>query len=592
MRRPLAEGAVTIGRPIATVRAYVLDRDARARADGRCRRALPRRPGARARLSRPPGADGGALLPDPFEASRRAPLPHRRPGALAPRRHAEFLGRHDDQVKVRGFRIEPGEIEAALLRHPQVREAAVGGARRGRAGDRAWWRTTWSRRARSRRRPSCAPSCARACRSTWCPPAFVPLAALPLTANGKLDRRALPAPERRRRPAEAGHVRAAHARSRRLLAGIWAEVLGRRAGRRRTTTSSTSAGIRSLAMQLLSRIRQRFGVELPLRDPLRGAHAGRAGARDRRGAARGAGRPAPPLAPVPRGRAPLPLSFAQQRLWFLDRLSPESPLYNIPVRLRLARAARAGGARRRRSPRSCAATRRCAPVRRRWTASPVQVIAPPWPVALPLVDLTRPRRRAARRPSWRGCAPRRRAGRSTSPAARCCGPACCAWRRRSTRSSSPCTTSSPTAGPRGCWSRELTALYAAALAGAPSPLAELPVQYADFAVWQRAWLAGRCWRRQLAYWRERARRSSRGAASCRSTGRARRCRASAAASATLRAAGGGDGGATPAARRRGGDPLHAAPRRLRGAPRARHRRGGPAGRHAGRRPHRGRRSRG
>ena len=161
----------------------------------------------------------------------RAALPHRRPGA-PPRQTAtsSTSGRIDHQVKIRGFRIELGEIEAALARHPAVREAVVV-AREDAPGRQAAGRL---RRRRAIRRPiwstNCARSCARGCRSTWCPPHFVALDALPLTANGKVDRKALPAPDGERR----GGTRSRGSRLRHateeMVAGVFRAVLDR-AGR-------------------------------------------------------------------------------------------------------------------------------------------------------------------------------------------------------------------------------------------------------------------------------------------------------------------------------------------------------------------------
>ena len=150
----------------------------------------------------------------------------------------EFLGRADQQVKLRGFRIEPGEIEAALVRH------------------RVWRRRWWSRARSAReqaagglcggggdgRRPMrlrCARMWRRACRSTWCRPRIVVLERLPLTPNGKLDRAALPAPE----VTPAGMRRGRARRRRRCCAGCSPRCWGS-SGSASTTTSSRSAAIR------------------------------------------------------------------------------------------------------------------------------------------------------------------------------------------------------------------------------------------------------------------------------------------------------------------------------------------------------------
>ena len=242
-----------------------------------------------------------------------------------------------------------------------------------------------------------------------------------------------------------------------------------------------------------------------------------------------------------------------------------------------------------------AATRRCAPPspRRDGRAGAGRRGRPPRS-PLPLVDLSglpaAPREaeaRAARRE-------RGRAGRSTSRAGRSCAPPCCGWRRAEHAvAARPCTTSSPTAGRWGCWSRELAALYGAFAPGRPSPLPELPIQYADFAALAAAaGSRGEVLEAQLAYWRERL------------AGRAGRCELPAdrprpavqsyrgARSAVRPAA---PGSRPRCARSAGGEGatlfmvLLAA---FAGAPRALHRPGGPRRRLAGRRPRPRARSRG
>ncbi|MFJ1601186.1 amino acid adenylation domain-containing protein [Streptomyces sp. NPDC088261] len=236
----------------------------------------------------------------------------------------EYLGRTDDQVKVRGFRIELGEIEAALLAHPSVAQAAVT-VREDRPGDQ---------RLVGYLVPAGGPAgvdtagLRRQVRGVlpeyMVPSALVVLDALPLTVNGKLDRRALPAPDHR--PTDSGR-RPATVREE-LLCSVFAEILG-------VPTVGVDdnffelGGHSLLATRLVSRVRSVLGAEVPIRTlfeaPTPAALAERVTS---------SGTRRPPLVPVERGER-VPLSFAQQRLWFLGELEGPSATYNIPVALRL-----------------------------------------------------------------------------------------------------------------------------------------------------------------------------------------------------------------------------------------------------------------
>ncbi len=403
----------------------------------------------------------------------------------------EFLGRIDAQVKLRGFRIEPGEVEAALLEAPEVREAVVVVREDapGRArlvayvvpADGAEPGTGELRARLSARLPE-----------HMVPGAFVVLEQLPLTVAGKTDRRALPAPE----PGAGAEDAVPGTATEEVLAGIWAEVLGvERVG---VESDFFELGGHSLlAAQVVSRARQAFGVEVPLRTlfeaPTPAALAGRVDAlRSRGGAA------APPIEPAPREGA-LPLSFAQQRLWVVDRIEPGSAAYNMPFALRLrgeldAAALRASIgelARRHETLRTVFGER---------GGVPVQVILPAAPAALRTVDLRGLRdaveeaRRLADEEALR-------------PFDLARGPLLRSTLLRLDEDDHVLLLTLHHVVSDG-WSmrvlvREVSALYAAFSRGEPSPLPELPVQYADFAVWQRAWLSGETLDAQVGFWKEK-----------------------------------------------------------------------------------------
>ncbi|MEV7770270.1 amino acid adenylation domain-containing protein [Kitasatospora sp. NPDC086791] len=230
----------------------------------------------------------------------------------------DFLGRTDEQVKIRGFRIEPGEIEAVLTAHPQVDRAAV-------LPDEDGLRLVAYVVTDGRPDPADLRAFVAArLPGHLVPAAVVPLDTLPLTANGKLDRRALPAPDF----TTGGSGRAARTPREEILAGLFAEVLG-------LDTVGVDddffalGGHSLLATRLLSRIRAVLGAEPGIRDvfeaPTVAGLAARLDTAERR------------LAPTAVRERParIPLSFAQRRLWLIDRMEGPSALYNVPLALRL-----------------------------------------------------------------------------------------------------------------------------------------------------------------------------------------------------------------------------------------------------------------
>ncbi|WP_051107884.1 non-ribosomal peptide synthetase [Actinomadura atramentaria] len=302
-------GAPPIGRPIPGVRVYVLDAALRLVPPGVVGELYVGGAGVARGYLRRFGLTAERFVADPFgpPGSRMY-----RTGDLARWRNGEleFAGRADDQVKVRGLRIEPAEVEAVVTAHPAVRRAVVL-ARDGRLVAYAASRATPAelRRHTARRLPAAMV------------PSFVVLDELPLSPNGKIDRAALPEP----RPAAGG--RAARTPQEEILCALFADVLdvpdvGADDG------FFDLGGHSLLAARLVARVRGALCVELPLRavfeDP---APAGLA---RRLAGARPAG---PPLAAR---TGPAPLSPAQRGLWFLNRLDPASPAYNVPCALRLA----------------------------------------------------------------------------------------------------------------------------------------------------------------------------------------------------------------------------------------------------------------
>ncbi|MFF1379058.1 amino acid adenylation domain-containing protein [Streptomyces sp. NPDC058308] len=314
-----------IGRPIGNVHTYVLD--------GGLSPVPPGVPGelyvagagvTRGYLNRP-GLTAGRFVADPYgpPGSRMY-----RTGDLTSWNDdgtLRFLGRVDDQVKLRGFRIELGEIEAALAACPGVRAAAAV-IREDRPGDRrligyivadGGVDVSRVKKTVAARLPD-----------HMVPAAVVTLDELPLTPNRKLDRKALPAPDY---SGTAGLSRAPRDVREEILAALFADVLG--VGQVGVEESFFDLGGHSLlVMRLIGRIRAALGVDLVIRD-LFAAPTVAALARVVEATSNPVVRPA--LTPAPRPRH-MPLSFAQRRLWFLNRLEGPSATYNVPVVLRLS----------------------------------------------------------------------------------------------------------------------------------------------------------------------------------------------------------------------------------------------------------------
>ncbi|HEX8150237.1 MAG TPA: amino acid adenylation domain-containing protein [Pyrinomonadaceae bacterium] len=487
--------AVPIGRPIANTRLYILDPYLRPVPAGVAGELYVNGAGlARGYLNRP-ALTAERFIPDPFSREPGERMYHT--GDLArylPDGNVEFLGRADHQVKVRGYRIELGEVEAALSRHEGVRRCVVAARDDGAGGQRIVAYLV----AEAGRTPTAfelREFMQKSLPEYMVPSAFVTLDELPVTPNGKVDRRALPAPGDGAAPADRSGA-APRTPTQEIVAGLWGHLLGaERVGAR--DDFFELGGHSLLATQAVSRVREVFGVEVGLRALFEAPTVEGFAAEVERAMGEQEGLRAGQITPAPRDAAP-PLSFAQQRLWFLHRLAPESPLHNIPVTLRF------------RGPLDVAAlertvnevVRRHEVLRTRFTTAarePVQTIDPHLRVALARLDLSgmpeaereaESRRLAeeeARRPFDLAAGPLLRLA---------------LLRLADEEHLLLCTIHHIVSDgwSMGVLVREVAALYEAFSEGRPSPLAELPIQYADYAVWQREHLAGEALARQLSYW--------------------------------------------------------------------------------------------
>ncbi len=529
-----------IGRPIANTQIYILDdRLALAPAGMAGQLAIAGDGLATGYLNRP-ALTASVFVPNPFGPSgSRLYLTgdlarFYKDGAVA------FLGRIDRQVKLRGFRIEPGEIESKLVDHISVARAAVI-MREDEPGDKrlvayvvpenhlapAAGNTAGTGTADDGVLPD--PRVLREYLQAdlpdfMVPSAFVTLEALPLNANGKLDRDALPAPSWR--SATTTSV-APRTETETRLAMLFADVLGIDATRIDATAGADPdataeplvgadddffalGGHSLLATKLASRVRRDFAVELPLAQIfVASTVAALAEKIDQHGAegatpgAKHAELDAPPIERFadPAGQPP-PLSFAQERLWFLDRLQPGNPTYNVPIAVRLngpLEADAMGSAltfvvERHESLRTVFAETGDAPH---------QVIQPSAPVPLPLFDLGNLDDEAAH------VAVREAIAREAAePFDLALGPMLRACLLRLGGEQHVMIMVVHHIATDG-WSmeilvRELAQAYTACAADQDprKVLPPLALQYADFSHWQRKWLAGNVLAGQVDYWRE------------------------------------------------------------------------------------------
>jgi amino acid adenylation domain-containing protein len=478
--------AAHIGRPVANTRIYLLDAHRQPVPVGVAGEMYIGGAGvARGYLNRPE-LTAERFVADPFANEPNARM--YRTGDLArylPDGTIEFLGRNDFQVKLRGYRIELGEIEAHLTQHPAIREAVVL-AREDAPGDKRLVAYVVPEHAAADLAELLRAHLRATLPEYMVPAAFVALEALPLTPNGKVDRAALPAPE------ASAQLKATYLAPRtpteEILAGIWAEVLGlERVGI--NGNFFELGGHSLLATQVVSRVRQALGVELPLRKLFASPTvAGLAGEL----AGDAAGAVAPPIARQAR-RGRLPVSFSQQRLWFLDQLQPGSTAFNMPFPMRL------------RGELDVVALQRSLErlVERHESlrttflsegGKPMQVIAPELRLVVEVEAVDSEQTLQERLKAL--CA---------EPFDLARGPLLRVRVLRLSGTEQVLFLMMHHIVSDG-WSmgvlfRELAALYGGYRKGEEVRLPPLPVQYADYAVWQREWLQGEELERQVAYWK-------------------------------------------------------------------------------------------
>jgi len=411
----------------------------------------------------------------------------------------EFLGRTDQQVKIRGLRIEPGEIETLLIKHPGVEQVIV----------IPWGETTHEQRLLAYIVPSQAriPSVAelrdflrKELPEHMVPSAFIRLNALPRTSHGKLDRRALPVPEPSRPELETNYV-LPRTPVEELLAGIWADVL--KVEKVGIHDNFFDLGGHSLlAVQLLSRIRDAFRIELPLRRLFEGPTVAEIAKHVELARQETAGIRALPIVPEAID-GECPLSFAQERFWFLEQLDPNNLAYHVTYGFRLI------------GPLNSDALAKALSelVRRHETlhttfrvkdGKPVQVISEQWLSPLKTIDL-RQYPFADREAEVQGIiGSERRCGFDLSRDLLLRA----TLLLLGTDEHVLLLNSHHIAWDHWCIDilfREFAVLYRVYVAGKPSPLPDPTIQYRHYALWQRKVFDHAELQDHLTYWKERLR---------------------------------------------------------------------------------------
>jgi len=490
------EICVPIGRPITNTQVYLLDQYLQPVPIGVVGELHIAGVGLARSYFRRPELTASRFIPNPFSAQEGSRL--YKTGDLArylPDGNIEFLGRSDNQVKIRGFRIELAEIEAVLSQHPNVLQSVVI-AREEIPADKRLVAYLVPQEA--------APTASELRQflkqklpEYMVPSAIVMLDALPLTPNGKVDRRALPAPEMVRPELSPTFV-APKTPIQEILALFWAKVLGiEQVGIH--DNFFELGGHSLLATQLISQVREAFWVELPLRCLFESPTVAEFSEAIEAARLAGEGVQAPPIKRLPQN-GNLPLSFAQARLWFLDQLEGGSATYNIPLALRLtgfihiAALEQAIG----KIVQRHEVLRTTFP---RVDRVPVQAIAPTLSVPLSMMDLQL-------LPEGKQSTEVRRL--ATEEATRLFdlanGPLLRVTLLRLGEKSHVLLLVMhhiiSDGWSLGIFIRELSALYESFSNEAPSPLPALPIQYADFTVWQQQWLSEKMLETQLNYWQQ------------------------------------------------------------------------------------------
>jgi len=440
------------------------------------------------------------FIPDPFSPVRGARL--YKTGDLArylQDGNIEFLGRNDHQVKVRGFRIEPGEIEAVLGQHPGIREVVVA-ARESVQGDNRLAAFIVPHTEQSVTPDELKSYLTDKLPVYMVPSYFVMLESLPKTPVGKIDRRALPDPDFEQSGKNTEYI-APRSPVETLLAEIWSRVLGiRKVGIHDNFFSL--GGHSLLAVQVITRMNEAFNINVPLRRIFETPTVAGLSHEVSMAAVQEEPQAAEP-ADTASAQGAFPLSLAQQRLWFLSQMEPDSPAYNISIALRINGHMNVNAL----EGSIGEILRRHEVLRSVFSAvndEPVQMINPAAVFTLQQLDISNlPEQQ--REPEAKMLAQEELSRVFNLEA----GPLLRAVLARLKPQEHILILTVHhivyDAWSAGILYRELSACYEAFAKGIPASLPELPMQYAKYALWQRTWLHGGKMEEQIRFWKEQLR---------------------------------------------------------------------------------------
>ena len=485
-------GTATIGRPLANKRIYILDRQKEPVPIGIAGEIYIGGDGLARGYLNDPALTAAKFVPDPFSGDSYGRL--YRTGDLGrylPDGNLEFLGRADHQVKVRGFRIELGEIESLLGQHSEIRQAVV--VVRGEGSDKQLVSYLVAAAEKSPPVEELRRYLSQKLPAYMVPSLYVELESLPLTPNGKVDRRALPEPDIGKVALETEYA-GPRTGVEQVLVEIWADVLGvARVGIR---DNFFDLGGHSLkATQVMARVAKTLQVELPLRKIFESPTIAELADQIEQ-----AGSEAREVEPIRRlaSREGAELSFAQQRLWFLDQYEPGSGLYNIPAAVRLKGELDEKGL----EWALGEIVKRHETLRTRFESvdgEPVQRIVPEVGFQLPVQDLSG--REGAEDKAAKLVNEQARRAFDLSRDLMLRAQLIKVGDREHVLTVVLHHIASD-GWSMGVLFKELSHLYQCYVKGESSSLPELEIQYADYAVWQREWLTGEELDRQVGYWQK------------------------------------------------------------------------------------------